>query len=481
VDVKENPVGKAELRQVMVGRGLAMLLSALDQTIVVTAMPTIGADVGDIENLPWIVTAYLVAATVVTPLYGKLADIHGCRIMLLIGVSTFVAGSIACALAPNLGFLAAARAVQGLGGGGLISLAQTIVADMVSPRERGRYQTYFAAVFVTSSVAGPALGGFFAQYLHWSLIFWINLPLGLAAFLTTNARLKHLAQRRHPHRVDYFGAAALMLGSGLLALALGWGGARYPWGSAPVLSLLAASLLFWTLFAWRTRTADEPLVPLAVLGDAIVRNAILSSALGLGAFIGLSVVMPIYFEAVLGLSADRSGLALIPLMVGTVAGATVSGRVMAHVRHYKAAPLAGLGLATLAAFLVSFKLADLSLVALDALATLVTIGVGAMLPVATVCVQNAVNSRDLGTATAVMQFFRQLGGALIVALFGALIMGGGHADVQHELRAPLAMGAGDALIASFRLVFLAVSLCVGLSFVFLARMEERPLRGGAKI
>ncbi len=316
----------AEMRQVMIGLGLAMLLSALDQTIVVTAMPTIGADLGEPENLPWIVTAYLLAATVVTPLYGKFADVYGRRVVILIGVSIFIAGSLACALAPSIAFLAAARFLQGMGGGGLIALSQTVVADLVSPLERGRYQTYFAAVFATSSVAGPALGGFFAQYLHWSLIFWINLPLGLAALLITNSRLKRLPERRHPHSVDYRGAAFLVMASGAMVLALGWGGTRYPWASAPIIGLLALSAAFWAAFARRTRVAEEPLIPMRILSIRLVRDAVASSSFGLGAFVGLSVVMPIYFEIGAGLSAHDSGLALIPLMVATVAGATFSGR-----------------------------------------------------------------------------------------------------------------------------------------------------------
>jgi EmrB/QacA subfamily drug resistance transporter len=465
----------ADLRQVMVGLGLAMLLSALDQTIVVTAMPTIGADLGDAQDLPWIVTAYLVAATVVTPLYGKFADVYGRRVVLLTGVTIFVTGSIACALAPNMGALAAARALQGSGGGGLISLAQTIVADLVSPRERGRYQTYFAAVFVTSSVAGPALGGFFAQYMHWSLIFWINLPLGAAALLIANARLKLLPPRRHPHKIDYPGAALLVLASGQLVLALGWGGARYPWASAPILSLFSGSALSWALFAWRTAVAEEPLIPLRVLGHPIVRDAILSSAAGLGAFVGLSVVMPIYFEGAAGLSARDSGLLLIPIMVATVAGATLAGRLMAVVTHYKRIPLFGLGAGTLAAAIAAWRVGGLSLAALTALLTIVTFGVGAMLPIATVSVQNAVDSRDLGTATASMQFFRQLGAAVVVALFCALALGGGRAEILEAAQATPANSA--ALAASFRLVFAALTVFVALSFIHMARMEERPLRG----
>ncbi|HEY8163595.1 MAG TPA: MDR family MFS transporter [Methylocystis sp.] len=465
----------ADMRQVMIGLGLAMLLSALDQTIVVTAMPTIGADLGEPQNLPWIVTAYLVAATVVTPLYGKFADVHGRRIMILVGVAIFILGSVACALAPSITALAVARLVQGLGGGGLISLAQTIVADLVSPRERGRYQTYFAAVFITSSIAGPALGGFFAQYLHWSLIFWINLPLGFAALLMTNSRLKRLPERRHPHRVDYLGAAFLVTASGAMVLALGWGGSRYAWVSAPILGLLAVSALFWTAFAWRTRVAEEPLIPMRILSLSIVRDAIASSSFGLGSFVALSVVMPIYFEVVAGLSAHDSGLALIPLMAGTVVGATISGRLMAAVRRYKVIPLLGLGAGTAAAAVAAWKADSASFLMLNSLLTVVTFGVGTMLPVATVSVQNAVDSRDLGTATATTQFFRQLGAAVIVALFGALALGGGRAEYIAATK--LSTEELARLAASFKLVFAALAVCMGFSCVFMARMEERPLRG----
>ncbi len=465
----------ADIRQVMIGLGLAMLLSALDQTIVVTAMPTIGADLGEPQNLPWIVTAYLVAATVVTPLYGKFADVYGRRIMILVGVAIFILGSVACALAPSITALAVARLAQGLGGGGLISLAQTIVADLVSPRERGRYQTYFAAVFITSSIAGPALGGFFAQYLHWSLIFWINLPLGLAALFMTNSRLKRLPERRHPHSVDYLGAAILVTASGAMVLALGWGGSRYPWASAPIMGLFALSALFWAVFAWRTRVAEEPLIPTRILNLSIVRDAIASSSFGLGSFVALSVVMPIYFEVVAGLSAHNSGLALIPLMAGTVVGATISGRLMAVVRRYKAIPLLGLGAGAAAAGVAAWKADTASFLMLNTLLTVVTFGVGTMLPVATVSVQNAVDSRDLGTATATTQFFRQLGAAVIVALFGALALGGGRAEYIAATK--LSAEELARLAASFKLVFAALAVCMGFSFAFMARMEERPLRG----
>ena len=468
----------AELRQVMFGLGLAMLLSALDQTIVVTAMPTIGAELGDPQYLPLIVTAYLVASTSVTPLYGKFADVYGRRIVLAIGLMTFIIGSVACAVSPTMGLLATARFIQGLGGGGLISLAQTVIADLVSPRERGRYQTYFAAVFATSSIGGPVLGGFFAQYLHWSLIFWINVPLGLAALITTNAQLKRLPERRHPHHIDYTGAFVLMMASGSLVLALGRIGGRYPWLSPQILWLFSFSVGLWLFFIHRTRVFDEPLIPTRILGLAIVRNAIISSSFGLGAFVGLSVVMPIYYETAIGLNARDSGLALIPFMIATVVGATCSGRIMASFSHYKIFPTSTLLIASLAAFATAWRLETLSLFELNILLVFCTFGVGAMLPVATVSVQNAVDTRDLGTATAAMQFFRQLATAALVALLGVFALGGGRAAM---LASPdLASTMLVAMIAAYRQVFIFVAVSLGISCLFLARMEARPLRSARR-
>ncbi len=460
---------KAEIRRAFVGLCLAMLLSALDQTIVAAALPTIGLELGDFADSPWIVTAYLVAATVVTPLYGKLADIHGGRIMLLIGVGIFVLGSIACALAPSMPALAFARALQGLGGGGLLALSQTIIADLVSPRERGRYQTYFAAVFVMSSVAGPLLGGFFASHLHWSLIFWINLPLGLLALLFVESSLRRLPVRRHPHELDYIGAALLAAASGLLALALGDRNAA----ARDAIGLTILSALFWALFAHRLRKADEPFIPLSVLANATARNASLCGAFGLGSFVGLSVVAPIYFEGAFALDADGVGVALIAPMIGVVVGATISGRLMPHLKRYKAPGLIGLAFAAAASAFLALGLKSLSLAALDALLTTISVGVGTTLPISTVSLQNAVERRNLGSATAVMQFSRQIGCALIVALLGALVMGAGAAALEADAVSPQAI---EALRSAFRQVFAVTTICVGISLFFLARMEEKPLR-----
>ncbi len=461
------PLARAEIRRVMVGLSLAMLLSALDQTIVATALPTIGAELGGFADSPWIVTSYLIASTIVTPLYGKLADIHGGRIMLLIGIAVFVGGSIACALSPNMAILIVARALQGAGGGGLISLAQTVIADLVTPLERGRYQTYFAAVFVTSSIAGPALGGFFAHYMRWSLIFWINIPLGALAFSIANQTLKRLPNRRHPHRLDSLGGLLLAAASGLLALALGGRGGQV----STIGGLLVLDALFWVLFAWRIARAEEPFIPLGLLQNPVARDATICGAFGLGAFIGLSVIMPVYFEGVLGLSSDQSGAALIPIMAGTVVGATISGRMMPHIRRYKIPAIVGLASACAAGASLALFARNLDLSQLVALLTAFSLGVGATLPVSTVSVQNAVDQRHLGSATAVMQFVRQIACAVIVAALGALVTGS--APVSSSA------GAADALAMKFRLAFVVVTLCASLALFFLVRMESKPLRGRA--
>jgi EmrB/QacA subfamily drug resistance transporter len=466
-------LSQADIRQIFGGILLAMLLAALDQTIVATAMPTIGRDLHDVEHLPWIVTAYLLASTAVTPLYGKFSDMHGRRIAMLIAIATFIAGSIACALAPTMLILVLARALQGLGGGGLISLAQTIIADMVTPRERGRYQVWIASVFASSSLAGPVLGGFIAETLHWSVIFWINLPLGLLALWLTNSRLKLLPRHNRPHRLDVLGALLMVGGTVSLMLALNWGGVHLAWTSPAILGLLATAALLWTGFVVRLATASEPLIPPAILQNRVVGAAILSGASAMGTFIGLTIFVPIFFETSRGLSARESGLALIPFMVGTVTGATISGRSMARRARYKQLPMAGLtaALFSLAALVQVTPAWPLAVV--EVLLALVSLGIGTLLPVTIIAVQNAVDPRHLGAATASVNFFRQLGGAIIVAVFGAIAFG---QTPGHGLTLETLSGHGVDLSSAFRGVFLAAAIGVLVALVCLVAMEERPLR-----
>ena len=472
------PLSRAEIRTVLFGVLLAMLLAALDQTIIATALPTIGRDLGDFENLSWLVTAYLLTSTAVTPLYGKFSDIHGRRLALLIGISTFVAGSVACALAPNMIALILARAVQGLGGGGLIALAQTILADMVSPRERPRYQGYFAVVFLTASLAGPVLGGFFAEHLHWTIIFWINVPLGALAFFMCNSKLKRLPAHHRPHKHDLLGAVLMVAGTGCFLLALSWSGPRFGWGSAESLGLLASASILIALFVWRLRAAPEPLIPPTVFGNPVVRMGTLSAMFGMGTYIGLTVFLPVYFEAVRGFSASESGLALIPLMAGTVVGATASGRVMAWVKHYKRIPVCGLAAAICGTGVLVVFADSLSLLQLEIVLALISVGLGTIFPVSTVAIQNAVAMHELGTATGTANFARSLGGAIIVAVFGAIVVAGAGAGHEGSIEnlTDIAARNGIDLGLVLRRLFAAALVGFGLALAFLLAMEERPLR-----
>ena len=470
----------SEVRAIIIGVLVAMLLAALDQTIVATAMPTIGRELHDFENLPWIVTTYLLTSTAVTPLYGKMSDIAGRRITLLVAIAVFVIGSIACALAPTMLVLILARALQGLGGGGLISLAQTIIADIVSPKERPRYQGYIAGVFVTSSIAGPILGGFMAEKLHWSAIFWINLPLGLLAFYMTNSLLKKLPRHERPHRLDFLGAFVMTLATVALLLALSLGGPRYAWTSAPILGLVGFSVLLWILFATRLMTAPEPLIPTEVLANPVVAMGTVAACFGMGVFIGLTIYTPIYLEGIYGLTATQSGLALIPLMVGTVTGATFSGRLMAHMKHYKRPPTIGLSVAAVALAVVAAMPQGLPLAAFEILLAAASTGIGTLLPVTTVAIQNAVMPHQMGTATGTMNFFRSLGGAIIVAGFGAIVMGSLPADkaatVTMDTLAPVLAAGGTDIGTVFRWVFASAAAGILVTLYSLVMMEERPLR-----
>jgi EmrB/QacA subfamily drug resistance transporter len=474
-------LSQAEIRRIIFGVMLSMLLAALDQTIIATALPTIGHELGDLEHLPWVVTVYLLTATAVTPLYGKFSDSHGRRVTILIGIVVFILGSIACALAPTMIVLILARGLQGLGGGGLIAMAQTIVADLVPPKERGRYQVYFASVFMASSLLGPVLGGFLAEHLHWSAIFWINLPLGLVALFIAFHGLKKLPQVHRPHRLDLLGALVMVTATVSLLLALSWGGLRYPWGSWPILTLFAGSAVLWGLFALRMRMAPEPLIPPGVLHNPVVRMGTLAACFGMGTYIGLTIYLPVYFEAVRGLSASASGLALIPLMAGTVVGATLSGRMMAKVKHYKRLPVAGLVVAMVATGVLAAYGAAIPLLGIEVILAVISIGLGTLLPVSTVAIQNAVVPHELGTATGAANFFRSLGGALIVAIFGAIVLTGtGRSSAaSFESLAAVAARSGVDLSNVFSHVFMAAVIGFALAFLFLLAMEERPLRGSA--
>jgi EmrB/QacA subfamily drug resistance transporter len=472
----------AQIRTILFGVVLAMLLGALDQTIVATALPTIGRELHDVGSLSWVVTAYLLTSTAVTPLYGKLSDIHGRRWALLVAIAIFLGGSVACALSKNIYVLIAMRGLQGLGGGGLISLGQTIVGDVVSPRERGRYQAYFASIFVTASIAGPILGGFFAEHLHWSFIFWINLPLGAAAYLLTNRVLKLLPRHERPHSIDVLGALAMVGAAVALLLALTIGGDTGNWGSPDIIGLFIASAVFWALFALRLARAAEPFIPLSVLNHSVVRNGVLAAFFAVGAMIGLSVYLPLHFEAVLGLSASESGLALIGFMGATVAGATIAGRIMVHVDHYKRAAVVGMALGTLALAALALWPTALSLAGVEAVLVVAGLGLGTVYPISTTAVQNAVPLHQLGTVTGVLNFFRSLGSAILVAVMGAVFLATAAARVAGKsVQSVILEGAGAGIDFGpiFSAVFWTAAISSAIGVVFMMLMKELPLRGHA--
>jgi EmrB/QacA subfamily drug resistance transporter len=470
------PLDHATIRTIVAGIMLAMFLSALEQTIVAPALPAIGRSLGDIDDLPWVVTAYLLAATATTPLFGKLSDIYGRRAILLLAIGIFVTGSIACALAPTIWLLILSRGLQGIGGGGLLPIAQTIIADLLSPRERPVVQGRTSVMFMSASILGPVLGGLLTDHLHWSFIFWINLPLGAVALVMTERALRRLPRNDRPHQLDLIGAA-LMVGAAIaLMLALNWGGTRYVWSSWRIITLIGCSAALWALFAVRLLTAREPFIPLAILHGRITSTITIAAFFSIGTVIGVTIYVPLYCQAVLGVSASLSGLALIAYMGGATLGSLLSTRVVVRVKHYMRVPLAGLLVAVAALVVLAVNPSGHTLAEVVALLFVLGIGLGPMYPVSTIVMQNVVKPHQLGTATGTLNFFRTLGGAMVVAIFGAIVLGGAGATSEGMTVEKMTATHVD-LAPAFHWVFIAAAVCLAVSFAALLVVEERPLHG----
>ena len=471
------PLDHATIRAIVAGIMLAMFLSALEQTIVAPALPAIGKSLGDVDNLSWIITAYLLALTATTPLFGKLSDIYGRRAVLLLAIGIFILGSIACALAPSIWALVVARGLQGIGGGGLLPIAQTIIADLLSPRERPVVQGRTSIMFMSASILGPVLGGLLTDHLHWSFIFWINVPLGGVALVMTERALRRLPRNDRPHRLDVIGAA-LMVGAALaLMVALSLGGTHYSWVSWHMIGLLAASAALWVLFALRLLTAREPFIPLAILHGRVTSSMTVAAFFSIGTVIGVTIYMPLYCQAVLGVSASLSGLALIAYMGGATLGSLVSTRYIVRIKHYMRVPLGGLVVAIAMLGVLAVDPASHGFAEVVGLLFVFGCALGPMYPVSTIVMQNAVKPHQLGTATGTLNFFRTLGGAIVVAVFGAIVLGGVPEGAATTLD-KLAAGHGD-LGPAFHWVFIAAAICLGISFCCLLAVEERPLHGPA--
>ena len=465
-----------EARLIVLGVLLPTFMGSLDQTILANALPTIGRDLGDIRNLPWLITAYLLASTAVIPLYGKIADIHGRRFTLRIAILTYMAGSLVCALAPSMPVLIFGRVLHGLGGGGLTSMGMVVLGDLVAPKERGRYYGYFSATYTTAGGAGPLLGGLISDHLHWSFIFWINIPMGLAALLMTQSLLRRLPRYERPHHLDFMGAGLVVVASVSFMLALNLGGVRHPWMSAPVLALLAASLGVGGLFVLRLMIAPEPLIPISILRNPIVRYALVANACGWGSIIGLNVLLPIYLQGVMGLSPTQAGLSLMAFMIAMNTSAGLAGQVLGRVRHYKRLPMIMLAIATGAVTALGLHAGDITVPAFELLLILIGAGFGPVPSLAGVALQNVVARHQFGISIGAMNFTRNLLATMLIAVFSAMVLAG--APEGGPLRSALAAGAA---LQGFDRVFFAAAASFSIALIAIAMMEEKPLQTDAEL
>ncbi len=425
---------------IMSGLMMGMFLAALDQTIVSTALPTIVGDFHRSDLLSWVITAYLLASTASTPLWGKAGDLYGRKRVFQLAILVFLVGSVLCGAAQNMLELIAFRGVQGIGGGGLISLVFAIIGDVIPPRQRGRYQGYFGAVFGVSSVVGPLAGGFAVDSLNWRYIFYINLPLGIAALVVTN-RVLRLPVRTRQVLIDWWGALLLVAGVSAILLATQSGGTDYPWASWQIIGLFGVGGLLLVGFVLRERWAAEPILPLELFRIQIFTVANIVSFVSGVAMFGALAFLPQYLQLVHGVSATVSGLLLLPLLVGLLVMSISSGRYISSTGRYRWFPLAGTILVTIGMALLTRLGAHTSLAVVGVDILVFGAGLGLFIQVLTLVVQNAVPMAQMGVATSSVTFFRSMGGALGASALGAVLT----ARIAHEFprylpRAALAGG-----------------------------------------
>jgi EmrB/QacA subfamily drug resistance transporter len=474
------PLSQREVRTILMSLLLTMFLAALDQTIVATALPTIGRQFSDVSNLSWVITAYLLASTAVAPVFGTLSDIYGRRVMIIVALSLFVAGSVLCAIAPSMPVLILARGLQGLGGGGIMPVVQTVISDVISPRERGQYQAYFSGVWMLAGIGGPVLGGVFAEHLHWSMIFWINVPLALASLALLLPKMRRIPIYHMRREVDWLGGVLLMASAVVIMLVLTWGGHRFAWLSPTIIAMLGSSVALASAFVWHAHRSDEPFLPLSLIGGRVVPYGMLAGGCALGAMIGLTVHLPLYYEVVYHLTASEAGLALIPLAAISTFGAAIAGRTMARVKQYKRVAIAGSTVATIVGAVLTLTTPPLW-VMLVWLAVF-GIGLGTPFPICVVSLQNAVHRSQVGTITGALNFFRSMMSSFTVAAFSAILLMALGSDISlggegHGLVGGIAPAD---MVAAFRYVFGAATLMLATTALCMILMEERPLAGPAK-
>jgi EmrB/QacA subfamily drug resistance transporter len=494
------PFSHRQIVIIFAGLMAGLFLAALDQTIVATALPTIVGELGGLDYYSWVVTAYLLSSTVCTPIYGKVSDIYGRRITFQVAVLVFLLGSLLAGVAPGMAELVFARGVQGVGAGGVMALTFAVVGDIVSPRQRGRYIGYLAGIWAFASVIGPLAGGFIVDTTTWRWVFLINIPIGLVAFAIISKVLR-LPVGTHQTRVDVVGAGLLSVGVSLLLLALVWGGTEYVWRSPVIVGLLVGGVVVTGTFVWWEGHTEAPLLPLRLF-----RNRIFSISSGLGFLIGFAlfggvVFLPLFLQVVNGVSATNSGLLVLPLTAGIVSGSVGSGRLTTSTGRYRVFPIVGSGLSVVGMYLLSLMHAETPHLVSSTYMLILGLGVGMVLQVSLLAVQNGVEHRDLGIATSSAQFFRSMGGAFGVAIFGAIMnarllvelpvripteaLTGISEDVTTLLNSPaeiralpveVAAGiAGSLEVAIQSVFFWAVPLMV-VAFVLSWWLDEIPLR-----
>ena len=476
---------------------LVLFLASLDQTIVSTSLLTIVGDLGGISHLSWVVTAYLLTATVSGPLYGKLGDLYGRKRVLQAAIVIFLTGSVLCGLSQSMVELIGFRALQGLGAGGLMVVTLAVVGDIIPPRERGKYQGYFGAVFGVSTVLGPLLGGFFVDNLSWRWIFYVNLPVGAIA-LTVIAVTFHSRETTHRHAMDYLGAALLAASLGSIVLFTSLGGTTWPWSSPKIIALIVASVILVPAFVWQENRSTEPILPLSLFRN---HTFALTSAIGfiIGfALFGAITFMPLYLQVTKGSTPMRSGLQLTPLMAGLLVTSITSGQLISKLGRYRFFPIAGTAIMAFAMVLLSQLHADTPVWVAAIYMLILGLGLGMVMQVLVLAVQNAINPRMMGVATSGSTLFRQIGGSIGVALFGTIFASRLRVELAHRLppgthvpkainpaqikKLPPAAHAAfaDAFSAALHPVFLMAAGVSIFAFALTWLLREVPLRTNVK-